>query len=243
MPKYFDIHSHINFSDYDADREEVIARLKETGTHTIVIGTDYESSRSAVELADKHEGIYASIGVHPVDDPSKDFDMGKFTELVKNPKVVTIGECGLDFYHAKKAEDYERQKKLFLDQVNFAIEHGKPLMIHARDAYEELSEILEPFKQEHGDKLRGNIHFFAGDWGIAQRLFNIGFTISFTGVITFVRDFDEVIKNAPEERASGDDHVRDGCPLRYTHPLPWQKERASLCERGREGYCRAQGGG
>jgi TatD DNase family protein len=197
MPKYFDIHSHINFSDYDADREEVIARLKETGTHTIVIGTDYESSRSAVELADKHEGIYASIGVHPVDDPSKDFDMGKFTELVKNPKVVTIGECGLDFYHAKKAEDYERQKKLFLDQVNFAIEHGKPLMIHARDAYEELLEILEPFKQEHGDKLRGNIHFFAGNWEVAQRLFNIGFTVSFTGVITFVRDYDEVIIKAP----------------------------------------------
>jgi TatD DNase family protein len=197
MPKYFDIHSHINFPDYDTDREEVIARLKETETHTIVIGTDYESSRSAVELADKHEGIHAAIGVHPVDDPSKNFDVAEFTELVKNPKVVAIGECGLDFYHAKKAEDYERQKQLFLDQLNFAIAHNKPLMIHARNAYEELLEILEPLKLEHGDKLRGNIHFFAGNWAIAQRFYAIGFTTSFTGVITFVRDFDEVIQNAP----------------------------------------------
>ena len=219
MPKYFDIHSHLNFKDYDKDLEEVIKRLKETDTHTIVIGTDLESSKKAVELADKHEEIYAAIGVHPVDKPLKDFDISKFEELVKNSKVVAIGECGLDFYHADKAADYERQKKLFLDQVAFALAHGKPLMIHARNAYEELLDILEPLKQEHGAKLRGNIHFFAGDQGVAQRLFAIGFTVSFTGVITFVRDYDEVIKSAPLEM------IMSETDAPFVSPTPYRGQR------------------
>ena len=141
MPKYFDIHSHLNFRDYDKDRQEVIKRLKESDTHTIVIGTDFASSQSAVELANAHEGLYASIGVHPIRETSSsngtspvDFDVAEFEKLVKHPKVVAVGECGLDFYHAKKETDFERQKKLFLGQALFAIEHNKPLMIHARPA-------------------------------------------------------------------------------------------------------------
>ncbi|MEX2014062.1 MAG: TatD family hydrolase, partial [Parcubacteria group bacterium] len=134
MPKYFDIHSHLNASQYGADREEVIARLKETGTYTIVIGTDLESSKMAVELATKYEEIFASIGVHPVDDPSQGFEKEQFEKLIKHPKVVAVGECGLDFFHADKEADYERQKILFLDQVEFALAHDKPLMIHARPA-------------------------------------------------------------------------------------------------------------
>lgn len=191
MPKYFDIHSHLNFKDYAGDLEEVIGRLWETETHTIVVGTDLESSRQAVELADKHNEIYACIGQHPVDSKTEHYDISKYSELVKNPKVVAIGECGMDFHHADKGQDYERQKKLFTDQIEFALKHDKPIMIHARDAYEEILEILEPMK---GDKLRGNVHFFAGSLEIAKRFINIGFTLSFTGVITFVRDYDEVIK-------------------------------------------------
>jgi TatD DNase family protein len=197
MPKYFDIHSHLNFKDYDADREEVIKRLRESETHTIVIGTDLASSKSAVELADKHEGIYAAIGIHPIDDKGGVFDEAAFEELMKHPKVVSIGECGLDFYHAKKEEDFERQKALFLKQLHFAVNHGKPLMIHARNAYQELLEILEPLHTEHGAKLRGNIHFFSGNWEEAQRFHAIGFTTSFTAVITLTSEFDEVVKKSP----------------------------------------------
>jgi TatD DNase family protein len=196
MPKYFDIHSHINFPDYDADREEVVKRLEETDTNTIVVGTDLETSKQAVWLADKYPRIYASIGVHPVDNPARSFEKEAFAELAKNPKVVAVGECGMDFYHADKTADHERQKKLFIDQVEFALEQDKPLMIHARNAYEEILQILEPMKS---DKLRGDVHFFAGDLALAKRFWDIGFTTSFTGVITFVRDYDEVIKNAPLE--------------------------------------------
>ncbi len=197
--QYFDIHSHLNFPEFDADREAVMARLSESETGTIVVGTDYESSKWAVELANEHENVWACIGVHPVDDPKKVWESEKFEGLVKNPKVVAIGECGLDFFHAKKEEDFERQEKLFLDQIHFALENDKPIMVHSRDGYEELLEILEPLKDKYGGKLRGNVHFFAGSLEIAQRFWNINFTTSFTGVITFARQYDEVIKNAPIE--------------------------------------------
>lgn len=196
MPKYFDVHSHLNFPDHWDDFDEVLHRLRETETHTIVIGTDFESSKRAVELARKHDEIYACIGVHPVDNRSATFQLTNFQTLITNPKVVAVGECGLDFFHADKDTDYERQKKLFLDQIDFALTHDKPMMIHARNAYEEILEILEPLGSSTS-KLRGNVHFFAGNTEVAKRFFSIGFTISFTGVITFTRDYDEVIKSAP----------------------------------------------
>lgn len=199
MPKYFDIHSHLNFKDFEGDIEAVVQRLRDTETHTIVVGTDYESSAWAVELADKYEEVYACIGVHPVDNPTRVFERGKFADLIKNKKVVAVGECGLDFFHAKKEDDFDRQNKLFEAQIDFALEHDKPLMIHSRSAYQELLEKLEKLKKIHGDKLRGNIHFFAGTLDEAKRFWAIGFTTSFTGVVTFARDYDEVIKNAPIE--------------------------------------------
>ncbi len=197
MPKYFDFHSHLNAKDFDSDLDEVIKRLKETETHTIVVGTDLETSKRAVALAEKHEEIYACIGIHPVDNTSEIFDESAFSELISHPKVVCVGECGLDFFHAKKELDWERQRNLFLIQINFALNNDKPLMIHARKAYLELLEILEPLKKIYGEKLRGNVHFFAGSWEVAERFIKLGFTLSFTGVITFTSDYDEVIRKAP----------------------------------------------
>src|SRR3989344_5618244 len=214
MPKYFDVHSHLNASQYDADREEVIQRMRESETHTIVIGTDLESSQKAVELAEKHEEIYASIGIHPADDPSASWEVYKFNKLISSKKVVAIGECGFDFYHAKKEEDYERQKKLFVDQIEFAVKHNKPLMIHARNAYEELLETLREFKG-----LRGNIHFFAGSWEIAQKFLELGFSLSFTGVITFTHDYDEVIRNAPLDK------ILSETDAPYVAPVPYRGKR------------------
>ncbi len=219
MPKYFDIHSHLNFADYEQDWEEVIARLRETETHTIVVGTDLESSKKAVELAEKYPEIYACIGVHPVDNQTRIFEEAEFESLVTHPKVVAVGECGLDFFHSKKAEDYERQKVLFVAQVEFAMKHHKPIMIHARDAYEELLEILEPLKLIHGENLRGNVHFFAGNWEVAQRFFKIGFTVSFTGVITFARNYDEVIRQAPLEMIMAETDAP------YVSPVPYRGKR------------------
>jgi TatD DNase family protein len=195
--KYIDIHSHLNLPGYEADFEEVIQRLRDTDTGTIVVGTDFENSKLAVELADAHENVWACIGIHPVDDPTRSFDVKDFETLVTHPKVVAIGECGLDFFHADRVSDFERQSKLFLDQIDFALAHKLPLMIHSRAAYTELLTILEHVKKEQGEKLKGNIHFFAGSLEEAKRFWNIGFTTSFTGVITFARNYDDVIKAAP----------------------------------------------
>lgn len=219
-PKYFDIHSHLNFPDYWNDFDKVIKRLKETETHTIVVGTDFESSKRAVELADKHEEIYACVGIHPVDNPLEKFVITNYELLINNPKVVAVGECGLDFYHAKKNEDYERQKKLFVEQIDFALAHDKPIMIHARNAYEEILEILESLHRgSKASTLRGNVHFFAGDTDTAKRFFDIGFTVSFTGVITFTGDYDEVIRYAPI------DMIMSETDSPYVSPVPHRGKR------------------
>lgn len=216
MPKYFDVHSHLNFSSHWHDFNDVLKRLKESETHTIAIGTDLESSKKAVELAEKRDGIYASVGIHPIDDPSQSFDKLEFEKIVSHPKVVSVGECGMDFFHADKDADYVRQEKLFFDQLNFAVLHEKPLMIHARNAYEELLDILELAKKKHGTKLCGNVHFFAGDAKTAGRFFDLGFSISFTGVITFARDYDEVIKSAPLDK------IMSETDSPYVAPVPYR---------------------
>jgi TatD DNase family protein len=196
---YIDIHSHLSFADYEGDREEVLARMRENNTTTITVGTDLESSKRAVELAEKYKEVYACIGIHPVDDPTRNFEQEEFEKLVVSPRVVAIGECGLDYFHADKtsATETKRQQELFIDQIQFALRHDKPLMIHSRAAYPELLDMLEPLSREYGSRLRGDVHFFAGDVEIAKRFLNIGFTLSFTGVVTFTRDYDEVIRFAP----------------------------------------------
>ena len=219
MPKYFDIHSHLNLPGYEADFEAVIARLRETGTHTIVVGTDLETSKRAVELSEMYPEIYACVGVHPVDNPSRKFDPEDFEALARHPKTVAIGECGLDFFHSNKMADFERQRELFLAQVEFAVRHSKPLMIHSRAAYPEQIALLEELKVTHGDKLRGNIHFFAGTLEEAKRFWALGFSTSFTGVITFASEYDEVIKNAP----IGMIHAETDAP--YVAPKPYRGER------------------
>ncbi len=139
--------------------------------------------------------------------------------MVKNPKVVAVGECGLDFFHAKKEEDFERQEKLFLDQIEFALEHDKPIMIHSREAYGELLDTLEPLVEKHGNKLRGDVHFFAGDLETAKRFVKIGFTLSFTGVITFAQSYDEVIKNIPLES------IMSETDAPFVAPVPYRGKR------------------
>lgn len=227
MPKYFDIHSHLNSPEYSGDFSEVVERLRATQTYTITVGTDLESSRQAVDMADKYGQVYACIGVHPVDNPTRGWDEEGFEELVKHPKVVAIGECGLDFFHSDKEKDFERQKSLFLTQIHFATKHGKPIMIHARDSYAEILDILEPIaKEAEGPStssgqvnLRGNAHFFAGDVETARRFLNIGFTLSFTGVITFTRDYDEVVRSVPLDML----HAETDAP--WVAPIPYRGKR------------------
>ena len=218
--KYIDIHSHLQFPQFDSDREEVIARMKKNGVGAIVVGTDFESSKKAVELAEQHENLWASVGMHPNDNTEEIFNFDAYKKLTENSKVVAIGECGLDYFRNENSEEEKkRQKEIFELHIKLAVRSNLPLMLHVRDAYEDILEILIQNKKRYGDKLRGNVHFFAGDLEIAKRLFAMDFSVSFTGVVTFTSDYDEVIKSAPI------DMVMTETDSPYVAPKPYRGKR------------------
>lgn len=208
--RYFDAHTHTNFVAYKEDRDEVIARAAEGGVAMNIVGTQLDTSREALALAEAHEHVYATVGLHPIHtsrsyhdtqelgEGGKEFtsrgeifDAAAYRMLGANSRVIAIGECGLDYYRAE-ADTKGVQMEAFLAQIELANELGKPLMLHIRNAYDDALEAI----RAHA-KVRGDVHFFAGDWEIAKRFLDLGFTLSFTGVITFARDYDEVVKNAP----------------------------------------------
>lgn len=202
--KYFDAHSHVQFSAYDEDRDVLLTRMQNEGVGALVVGVDLDSSKKAVALAQAWPTLWASVGLHPNDTPEEVFDMDAFRDLAKNPKVVAIGECGLDNYRSLNPdEDKPRQRDILVRHVELALEADKPLMIHVRptkgtmDSYADLIEILRSYKQQYGEKLRGDIHFFVGGVEEASALIELGFTLSFTAVLTFARDYDEVVRYAP----------------------------------------------
>ncbi len=226
-PDYFDIHSHVTFKEYDQDLEEVLVRMKEESVHTITVGVDYATSKEAVEFAESHEGFYATIGLHPTDTVTETFSVSDYAELAKNPKTVGVGECGIDYFRLEggAVEEKKRQWNEFEKQMHFAIEHDLPLMIHCRpkkgtvDAYEEMATRLESEFKQVGEKLRGNMHFFVGNVDVARRFYDIGFTTSFTGVVTFAREYDEVIQFAPI------DMLMTETDAPYASPVPFRGKR------------------
>ncbi|MEK7515760.1 MAG: TatD family hydrolase [Patescibacteria group bacterium] len=197
--KYVDAHCHIQFEQYREDDTELIERMREEGVAGIVVGVDAESSREAVVLAKEHEHLFASVGLHPNRVGKEFFDSEIFRELAKNTKVVAIGECGLDYYRTAEANGEVKRRAL----IALAVKLNKPLIIHARpskgtmDAYTDLIGILEEAKSVHGENLRGDVHFFVGGAAEAEALVALGFTLSFTAVITFARDYDEIIRTMP----------------------------------------------
>ncbi|MBU6370680.1 MAG: TatD family hydrolase [Patescibacteria group bacterium] len=217
--KFIDIHSHLSFADYGGDRDALLARMRAAGVGTITVGTDLASSIEAVRLAEKHDGIWASIGVHPKDNPSLPFAEHDFAELAKHPKVVAIGECGLDYFSPKGKEpvseaEKSRQKKEFIKQIEFSVKYGKPLMLHIRDAHDDAYEILKKYP-----KARGNLHFFTASSEVAKKFIDLGFTVSFPGVITFAKETQEAVKNIPLDKM----HAETDSP--FAAPVPYRGKR------------------
>lgn len=211
--RYIDAHCHLQFEQYDQDREALIEKMREEGVGAIVVGTDLESSRSAIALAEKHEHLWATVGIHPRRESSVaseiGHDMSDIRALAVHPEVVAIGECGLDFFREEGEAERQAQRELFKQQVMLAAELDKPLIIHARpssakategkptyDAYHDVIEILKEAKIEHPN-LRGVAHFFAGGLTEAEAFIALDFSLSFTAVITFARDYDAVIRATP----------------------------------------------
>lgn len=207
--KYLDIHAHLNFPDYDTDRAEVIARTKEGEVGVINIGTDQKTSEEVIKLAEENDEMWAAIGVHP-HEADKPFAYEYFKKLAMHPKVVAIGECGLDYFRLESEDLKNKQKELFKQQIKLAKEAGKTLMLHIRDSYNDVLAILE--SEQAG---RAHAHFFAGSLEIAQKFLDRGDTISVTGVITFTDAYNEVVKNTPLERLMAETDAPFVAPVPY----------------------------
>jgi TatD DNase family protein len=179
-----DSHCHLDFDEFDGRRDEAISEAHSVGVHTIVnIGTDLKTSRNSVRLAEEHDCIYATVGVHPHD--AKKYNKQIEAELLKftdHRKVVAIGEIGLDFYRDLSPRGV--QKKTFLKQLEVAVETNLPVVIHTREAFRETVDIV----REYSGRLAGGVfHCFPGTVRDAYEVIDLGFEISVGGVITFPR--------------------------------------------------------
>ncbi len=185
-----DSHCHLHDAEFDEDRHEVLRRAREAGISAMItIGTDLQSSRRAVDLADSHQDIYAAVGFHPHN--AKDMtraDVDTLWRLADSPKVVAIGEIGLDFYRNLSPPDIQRGA--FLQQLELARALSLPIVVHSRDADEETYDILAAYEAQAladwpKDRPLGIMHCFAGDLMLALRYIQIGFMISVPGTCTY----------------------------------------------------------
>jgi TatD DNase family protein len=221
-PKFFDSHSHVNDARFDSDRAEVLSRMKEREVWSLVVGTDRKMSEDAIAIAQAHDGIFAAVALHPADNFDEIFDEVVYRKLAKEKKVAAIGECGLDYSRVPeetREEEIHRQSALFEKHLEIAVSNNLPLMIHCRDAHPTLLQILESKKKEYGEKLRGNIHFFSEGPEIAKKYFDLDFTVSFTGVLTFARNYDETVRYAPLEK------ILSETDSPYIAPVPYRGKR------------------
>lgn len=234
---FIDTHSHVNFKDYKGDGDEVVKRALKDGVFMINVGAEFETSRRAVEYSKNYpEGVFAAVGLHPIhltrqkfkvkeaesETKAEEFDEKTYRELASQPKVVAIGEIGLDYYRVKddEAETKEKQKEVFKKQIELAIELKLPIMIHCRNAHSDVIEILKSYFLLHNNsKLRGVIHSFSGNYKQARIYREMGFKIAFNGIITFARDYDKVILDTALE----DILLETDCP--YLTPIPYRGKR------------------
>lgn len=198
--KYTDIHAHLDFSDFDADREIILSDMKAFDIGHFNIGTCLETSKNSIELAEKNDHVYAIVGIHPLSTHQANIeDLDLIEQLISHPKCLAIGECGLDFFREKDSTEDSKTRQLvfFKKQIEFAIKYDKPLMIHCRNAYSETLEVLIEYKDKN-PSLHAHFHFFTEPISTAQDILDLGFTVSFTGPITFA-DYDDVVKFVPLE--------------------------------------------
>lgn len=239
-PRLIDVHTHTHFAAYKDDKDEVIKRALAAGIWLINVGTQKDTSLDAIKTAHEYEGVFATVGLHPIHTEASFHDAGElgssfakatedkggfmsrgeefnyeyYKKIATDPKVVAIGECGLDYYRLGE-ETKKKQKEVFLKQIELSHEIKKPLMIHCRDngklvegatqgrAFEDLIKILKTnislLHQGSGGQA-GVIHFFSGTVEDAKELMDLGFSFSFGGALTFARAYEKLVKYIPLER-------------------------------------------
>ncbi len=223
-----DTHAHLDFPEFDKDRDEVIQQAKKAGIERIInVGSHLQACKKSVELAQKYPEIYAAVGIHPHD--AQDIEnTEKFTETLKElaqkPKVVAIGECGLDFHPVDQGKFRkeitpdlkEKQIEVFKAQLKLAQELGLPVIIHCRDAHQEVLETLVSCNDTL-NQARGVFHCFSGDKEFLNQVLNMGFYIGFCGNLTFknAKNLQEIAKITPIEKIL----LETDCPFLSPEPL------------------------
>jgi len=243
---FIDTHCHLNFKDYKDESLAIAQKTLREGVFMVVVGSEFKTSRRALELANNFpKGVYSAIGLHPIHTQdfliqndnengkyefraqAEDFIESDYQAMIdSSSKIVAIGEIGLDYYHIKaknKEEEIEiknKQKDIFIKQLEFAKKNKLPVIIHCRDAHDDLYQILADFREKNDfSDDWGVIHCFSGDYQQAQKYFDLGLKISFTGLITFISKWDDVIKKAPLDKVM----VETDSP--YLSPAPYRGQR------------------
>ncbi|MBI2888578.1 MAG: TatD family hydrolase [Candidatus Liptonbacteria bacterium] len=261
--RFFDAHTHVNLAAFSKDGDEVVVRALAAGVWLVNVGTQKDTSRRAVEIAKEYkEGVYAAVGIHPVHTSKshhdedelgggeaakaftsrgEEFHHDYYLELARDPKVVAIGECGLDYYRLvigdMEQATREKQKEVFVRHIELAHEVGKPLMIHCRSAFPDLIDVLAACRLSLVTGNPGVVHFFSGTLKDAQKLLEMGFAFTFGGAITFPPrqrspvaaggstgrksegDYDAIIKMLPLER------ILSETDAPYVAPPPYRGKR------------------
>lgn len=237
--KYFDAHTHAHFPAYGNEKGVMLERAKEAGVGMITVGTSKKTSAEAVALAEKHDFIWAAIGLYPghtiesdrdedefgvSDDgkkiPAELFDYDFFKTLAESAKVVAVGECGLDLSYADTEAKMEIQKGEFINQIRFANDINRPLMIHCRDLYEDVAKLFEV----HTPKKSPVIHSFRGTVAEAKRFLDYGCYFTFGGVITF-RPKKDGVNYADVIRSIPTDHLLSETDAPWVAPVPYRGKR------------------
>ncbi len=244
---FIDTHAHVNFAAFKDDADEAIRRALDNDTWMVLVGSEYKTSSRALSFANKYEkGVYAAIGLHPIhlqsgsidsqeEDNgysftarSEEFDYGSYEKLAKFEKVVAIGEIGLDYYHLDPTQDLvkakQKQQEVLAKQLVLARNLDLPVIIHCRQAHDDLLPFLQEFKKEYpdlvpADRPWGVVHCFSGNEDLAWKYFSLGLLISFTGLITFSQQWDDLIRKLPLEKMM----IETDSP--YMTPEPYRGQR------------------
>ncbi len=218
--QYIDIHSHLNLEPLSENQEVILQRMREGGVGTITVGTGLETSKMAIEIAEKNSNLcWATVGFHPCDGhvPDSESDWDEMKQLASHAQVVAIGETGLDYFRDQSPETKEKQVEIFKKHIALAVSVNKPLMLHVRaskgtdDAYYNALEILKS-EQYAG---RANFHFFSGSKQCMLDIVAAGFTISVDGPITFTNEYDEMIIACPIESIMIETDAPFAAPVPY----------------------------
>jgi len=250
--RFIDTHAHVNFRQFREDADEVIKRSLDYNTDMILVGSELKTSKRGLEYANKYEkGVYATVGLHPIHleevrvrEEGSDFltraeifNYDNYEKLGRMEKVVAIGEIGLDYNYINQASSEadqikKKQKEAFVQQLSLARDLELPAIIHCRVAHIDMLQILKDFKEKNkhlipSDEPWAVMHCFSGDEDLAWEYFNLGLMISFTGLITFSKQWDDLIRKMPRDKFM----IETDCPFMTPEPFRGKRNEPVLVKR------------